>query len=300
MGNFDTDESFLGRWIAGELSEKERLAFEQTDAFKQFDLINREAQLLKGPTIDVESALQTVKEKLAAKPKRSKVIKLWRNISIAAIVILSTGIFLTSSKTYTTGIGESQTITLTDGSIINLNANSSVSHKRFFWSSNKTVELQGEAYFTITKGDDFSVETSKGTVAVLGTEFNIKDRINFELKCYEGKVKFTQNNKDKNAFILTKGMQITIADNTLQENTFSENIPSWKKGVSTFTQQPLSEVLGELSLYFNITFDASKIDTSRLFTGSFYHSDLNNALKATLIPMGIRYTKENDKIVLTE
>ena len=33
MKNYDTDESFLGRWIAGELSEEERIAFEQTDAF---------------------------------------------------------------------------------------------------------------------------------------------------------------------------------------------------------------------------------------------------------------------------
>lgn len=300
MKNYETDDSFLGRWIAGELSEEERIAFEKTDVYKQFDIINKEAQLLDGPEIDVESALKTVKDKLAAQPKKGKLIRLWRNISVAAIVIFSTGIFLTSSKTYTTGIGESRTITLADGSTVNLNANSSLSHKRFFWSSNKNVELKGEAYFTITKGDDFSVATSKGIVAVLGTEFNIKDRSDFELKCYEGKVQFTQNNKTKNTFILTKGMKVSIAQNTTREATFKEKTPTWKKGISTFTQQPLSEVLEELSLYFNITFDASNIDTKRLFSGSFYHSDMNTALKATLVPMGIKYTQTGKTIVLSE
>ncbi|MGH1387001.1 FecR family protein [Kordia sp.] len=300
MKNYETDDSFLGRWIAGELSEEERIAFEKTDVYKQFDIINKEAQLLDGPEIDVESALQTVKDKIATQPKKGKLIRLWRNISVAAIVILSTGIFLTSSKTYTTGIGESQTITLADGSTVNLNANSSLSHKRFFWSSNKSVELKGEAYFTITKGDDFKVETSKGIVAVLGTEFNIKDRSSFELKCYEGKVQFTQNNKAKNSFILTKGMQVSITKNEAKEATFTEETPTWKKGVSTFTQQPLSEVLEELSLYFNITFDASSVDTKRLFSGSFYHTDINTALKATLVPMGIKYTQTGKIIVLSE
>lgn len=300
MKKYETDDSFLGRWIAGELSEEERIAFEKTDVYKQFDIINKEAQLLDGPEIDVESALKTVKEKLATKPKKNKVIKLWRSISVAAIVIFSTGIFLTSSKTYTTGIGESQTITLADGSTVNLNANSSLSHKRFFWSSNKSVELKGEAYFTITKGDDFNVATSKGVVAVLGTEFNIKDRSDFELKCYEGKVQFTQNNKAKDTFILTKGMQVAITQNATKEATFTEEIPTWKKGVSTFAQQPLAEVLEELSIYFNITFDASSVDTKRLFSGSFYHTDMNTALKATLLPMGIKYTQTGKTIVLSE
>jgi ferric-dicitrate binding protein FerR (iron transport regulator) len=298
MKNYDTDESFLGRWIAGELSEEERIAFEQTDAFKQFDVINREAQLLEGPTIDVEGALTTVKEKLNNTSKKGKLIRLWRNISIAAIVILSTGIFLTSSKTYTTGIGELKTVFLADGSTVDLNANSSISYKRFFWSANKTVTLDGEAYFTVTKGDDFKVETSKGIVAVLGTEFNIKDRSNFELKCYEGKVKFTQNTNE--TYILTKGMQVSITENNTKESSFTEEAPAWKKGISTFSQQPLSDVLTELSLYFNITFDASKVNTNREFSGSFYHSDVNNALKATLIPMGIKYTQEGTKIILSE
>jgi len=192
MKNYDTDDTFLGRWIAGELSEEERIAFEKTDVFKQFDFINKESQLLQGPNIDTEAALKKVKQQLETKPRKPKVVKLWQYMAVASIVIISAGFFINSSKTYTTAIGETQTITLIDGSVINLNANSSLSQKRYFWSKDKQVTLTGEAYFTITKGDGFRVETSKGTVEVLGTQFNIRDREDFNLKCYEGKVRLTQ------------------------------------------------------------------------------------------------------------
>lgn len=300
MKNYDTDDTFLGRWIAGELSEEELIHFKKTDTYKQFNLINKESQLLNGPDIDVEAALQNVKQKLKSEPSKPKTISLWQTISIAAIIIISLGFFINSSKTYTNGIGDTQTIVLDDGSNINLNANSSISLKRFFWSSNKTVNLKGEAYFTITKGDDFKVETSQGTVAVLGTEFNIKDRTHFELKCYKGKVQFTQKSVESSAKTLTKGMQINIEEDHINSITFEEDIPSWRTGVSKFDEKPLYLVLEELTQYFDITFDNKNINTNRLFSGSFEHKNLDIALKSTLIPMGITYKLEQNTIILSE
>ena len=247
--NYNTDDTFLGRWIAGELSEDERIAFEKTDAFKQFNIINKESQLLDGPNIDTVTALEIVKQKIKSKPKKPKVITLWKSITVAALLIISTGFVLNSSKTYTTAIGETQTVLLADGSTVNLNANSSLSHKRFFWNSNKEVNLTGEAYFTITKGEGFKVNTSKGVVAVLGTEFNIKDRTHFELKCYEGKVSFTATNSKNESYTLTKGMQINLSKTDTNTSTFTEDIPSWKTGASSFVNQPLALVLEEIKQF---------------------------------------------------
>ena len=62
--NYKNDDTFLGRWIAGRLSEEERIAFEKSEEFKIFDAINRESQLLDGPDIDTDKALEAVKEKI--------------------------------------------------------------------------------------------------------------------------------------------------------------------------------------------------------------------------------------------
>ncbi|WP_298901271.1 FecR family protein [uncultured Psychroserpens sp.] len=298
MKNYDNDDTFLGRWIAGELSDEELIAFKKTETYKQFKLINRESQLLDGPDIDVEKALHDVKQKL--KQNKPKTIRLWQTITVAAMLIIALGVFFNSSKTYTNAIGETQTIVLEDGSKVHLNANSSLSLKRFFWSNNKTVNLDGEAYFIVTKNNDFKVKTSKGIVKVLGTKFNIKDRSYFELKCYEGKVKFSQLSDASSSKILTQGMQIIIDDNLVEDVLFKEESPLWRKGVSKFDEQPLHLVLEELTQYFDITFDAHNINKNRLFSGSFNHNDLDLALKATLIPMGINYKIEKQTIILSE
>ncbi|WP_282043306.1 FecR family protein [Winogradskyella flava] len=299
--NYDKDDTFLGRWISGELSAEELIEFKKTETYKQFKLINEESQQLSSPDIDVEAALLSVKEKLKPKSSKLKTIRLWQTIAAAAaILIISLGFFINSSKTYSNGIGEVQTIVLDDGSKINLNAKSSVSLKRFFWSNNRVVNLKGEAYFAVNKGEDFKVETSKGTVKVLGTEFNIKDRANFELKCYKGKVEFTQRNKISLTKVLTKGMQVNVEGNDINDVTFSESTPSWRKGFTRFDERPLHEVLEELSYYFDVKFDTEKIDTNRLYSGSFEHKNIDLALKATLVPMGITYKLEQDVYVLSE
>lgn len=300
MKNYDTDDTFLGRWISGELSEEELAEFKKTDSYKQFKHINEESQLLSGPNINVEAALQNVKQKLQTKPSKSKSIPLWQAITIAAMLIISLGVLINSSKTYSNGIGDKQTVVLEDGSKINLNANSSISFKRFFWSNNKTIHLTGEAYFTIKKGDDFKVETSKGIVRVLGTEFNIKDRTKFELKCYKGKVEFSQKNKKSPAKILTKGMQLNIEKDLIKDIAFSEDMPSWRKSFSKFNEQPLHLVLEELTQYFEVTFDTKNINTNRLFSGSFDHKNIDTALKATLAPMGVKYKLEQNVYILSE
>lgn len=298
--NYAEDETFLGRWLGGELSEEELERFKQTDIYKQLKVINEESQRLEGPDIDVEKALQKVKHKLKEDTDKPKPIRLWQVVSIAAMLIIALGVYMNSPKTYSNGIGETQTITLKDGSTIELNANSSLSLKHFFWSDERSVTLSGEGYFKITKGDDFQVETSKGVVKVLGTEFNIKDRSSFSLQCYEGKVEFIEENTSNTSRILTEGMQINIKEGKTTDTIFEEKNPHWLSGVSKFKDQPFYLVLEELTQYFDVQIDSKNINTNRLYSGSFNHEDLNLAIKATLTPMGISYKTEGKTLILSE
>ena len=86
MKNYKTDDTFLGRWIAGELSEEELDAFKETEAYKQFKIINGESQLLDGPDIDTEKALKNVKQKINQKRSKQKTIKLFDNTDLLEII----------------------------------------------------------------------------------------------------------------------------------------------------------------------------------------------------------------------
>ena len=60
------------------------------------------------------------------------------------------------------------------------------------WDKKRRVRLEGEAFFKVAKGSTFTVDTKTGSVKVLGTQFNVKNRIGFfEVVCYEGLVGVT-------------------------------------------------------------------------------------------------------------
>ncbi len=84
------------------------------------------------------------------------------------------------TSTYETNYGEQKTFLLPDGSMVILNANSTLKYKSGIFNKNlREVWLKGEAFFSVVPSNlkqKFIVHTSDLGVEVLGTEFNVKQR----------------------------------------------------------------------------------------------------------------------------
>lgn len=299
----DKDDTILARWLAGTLTQDEKTEFEKTTEYKDYVQIIEGLDSFKKPSFNKE-ALRTkinsqIKNQINHK-KKGKVINLkpfYYAISVAASVVLIVGIFF-NEVNYKTLSGEQLKIDLPDGSKVQLNAESQLTHTRFFWKSNKTVSLQGEGFFEVQQSDGFTVKTNSGTITVLGTQFNIKARKDkFELTCYKGKVQFEETTTQEKT-ILTKGNVIKKVNNTIEKQTVEEDLPSWTAGRSSFDNVPLSEVLSELKIQFGIDIENTSVDMSKRFTGSFFHNDLEIALKTVLVPMQIDYQLINNNKTL--
>ncbi|MEW7291139.1 FecR family protein [Aquimarina sp. 2304DJ70-9] len=298
MEKYESDETYIARWVAGELSEEELSEFKKSEAYKGFNRINTIAQHFKAPPVDTRRALITTKEQITFGKKRKTTNTTWLAIAASVVVILGVFGLFTSTKSYTTTYGEQLAVTLPDGSKIQLNADSEIEHKRFFWLNNREVSLTGEAYFEVEKGGDFVVQTAYGDISVLGTKFNIKTRTKtFELNCFEGAVRFDKIASEE-YHILKRNDKIVLSEAKIVTEKAEESIPNWMNGISVFKEQPLQEVLDEIRLQYNVTFQGKETDLSRLFTGSFLHDDLEKALKSTLTPMGISYTLSKDKTIV--
>ncbi len=294
-------EDFLTRWLAGELSDEELAGFKTSSVYGEIMAIDNAAKTLSGPKIDVESALSRVASKNQKAQKEPNVKRLWVFTAAAAcIAILFAGYtYFYSTKTYSTGIGEKEIVLLADGSFVELNANSTLSYKRFNWEEDRSVNFDGEAFFDIKSGKDFTVNTPQGTVSVLGTKFNIKIRKDLKVQCYEGSVVFTPLDETNSSMELTEGMEIQLINEQLYQKQFSQNTPDWQNGFSSFSERPLYEVLDELALQYPIQFKLDTVDVNRKFTGKFTHNNLENALKTTLEPMGVKYHISTDKRIVT-
>ncbi len=295
----EKDDTILARWLAGQLTEEELLEFQNSEEFEAYQSIANASARFEKPAFDKEKLYNTITSKRDSEnPSKVIPLKTWRYaIAIAASLVLIFG-FLFNTKTYQTNYGEQLSVVLPDNSEVHLNANSKLSHSRFFWSSNRSVSLEGEGYFKVEKGQTFSVKTNYGLVSVLGTEFNIRSRkSSYQLACYEGKVQFHQTGTNASE-ILTAGKAIYIENGRILKDSTTALEPSWLKGISTFDNASLKDVLNEIEMQYGLNIVPNNVDMSKRFSGFFVHDNLNEALESVLTPMSISYRLHQNELVL--
>lgn len=295
-------DTFLARWLNNELTPSELREFEKSSDFLLYKKIAEKSLEFSAPDFNKKDVFAQIQTKVASK-KKGKVRSLVTRLSYvaAASVVLTFAIlfFNDATQEYATQRGEKLSVVLPDNSKVLLNANSSISFNEVAWEEERTIELQGEAYFEVEKGSTFTVKTAQGEVSVLGTKFNVRmDDGLFEVVCYEGKV---QTNSQEESAILTRGKAFrTLHGHAVEKWEVLRSEPTWKLGESSFKSVPLKHVIKALENQYEIAFDRTNIDANERFTGSFTHHNLETALQTVFVPMKIDVTFSGKKTVVLE
>jgi ferric-dicitrate binding protein FerR (iron transport regulator) len=197
-------------------------------------------------------------------------------------------------------MGSTHTVILPDESTVKLNAGSSLSYRRWKFSENRKVSLQGEAFFDVKPAGSFTVVTDSKTIEVLGTSFNVYSRENsFRVQCVTGKVKVFIT--DGNTMVLSPGEAVKTRSGNDQSEIYTVDTikaASWTRGEFWYDAEPLSSVLEEIERQFNITIESSG-NTERQYTGYFKNNHLETALENVCLPMSLHFEitgPENVKI----
>ncbi|WP_100615014.1 FecR family protein [Confluentibacter citreus] len=296
------NEHNILKWLNNELSEDEVKDLKQSENLETLEKIAFYVSQMQAPKMDAQQALAAFKERKRSK-KETKVIplnfKTFIRVAAVFVVMLASSYFLffNNTKSFETQIAETQTIMLPDASEVILNAQSTLKYNKKTWNDTRDLELSGEAFFKVSKGQKFTVNTPIGMVQVLGTQFNVKERPNyFEVQCYEGLVAVTYNHK---TLKLSKGKSFRVLDGTIQVvGDFNAENPSWLQAESSFDKIPLSQVVNELERQYDLKIDYKAVDGSQLFTGTFTHSDKNIALQSITIPLKLSYKIEGRNVTL--
>lgn len=217
--------------------------------------------------------------------KRTVMLK--RIIGIAAAVIV--GIFLyTSWRTSWTdymAYDIPQTFTLPDSSSVTLAPGATLRLQRH--KDNRLVQMTGKVYFNVRHDDraPFRVDAGSGFVKVLGTRFQVDSRDPISVSVVSGKVLFSAIRSGEEALILTKGQSAVLdpaASKPVEITPKHPNPAAWATGEFIYDNTPLSEVLSELSEYYDVTlvaFDAGHSSgESRSLSGEFSTSSLPEIL----------------------
>lgn len=191
-------------------------------------------------------------------------------------------------------------IKLSDGTMVWLNAASSLRFPFTFNTKKREVYLTGEAYFEVAKNQsqEFVVHTSYAAIHVHGTSFNVNayDARNFTAALIEGSVSAKLNDQmikikpGEGAVLGKERLQIIKPD--LQE------VLAWRDGIYTFHNKPLSEISQVLSRWFDVEISWHTPEVAvQTFTGEIDKSLPLDVLIGNLkLASGIQAELKNGKL----
>ncbi len=189
-----------------------------------------------------------------------------------------------------------ESVILADGSQVSLRPYSSL-YEIELSDSKRSYELEGEAFFVVTKDANkpFSVASDNGIVTVLGTQFNLSTWGN-ETKLFleEGSVRFSDLHQ--NSIVLKPGEKATISQNLLSNASLAdaEEFKDWLNDEIVLKSTPVSQVINELEHHFKATIDFSGMqNTSELISGTIALDELSTTLNDLGVILGGTFREVN-------
>ena len=210
-------------------------------------------------------------------------------------------VFVFASVEHYSPNGKHLQVQLPDGSRVELNADTRLSYNSILWKFKRNVELEGEALFSVKKGNYFSVKTEQVTTQVLGTVFNVYSRNNeVKVSCIEGSVAVI-NTSTNQRVLLAPNQQTQFTEGKLRnpDSVTKPEMATWTRGEFYYINEDFEKVLKEIERQFNVNI----IKTStvpRYYTGVFFNSNLNDALDLVCVPMNLSWKVSGNNVVITE
>lgn len=184
---------------------------------------------------------------------------------------------------------------LPDGSEVMLAACSSISYNSILWSFSRTTDLDGQVFFSVESGDQFTVETAYGDVTVLGTRFSVWENEDaLVVQCQEGRVDVEGQILTANDYIIKtiEGSQIGQWEN---RDPFISN----NQSKLTFDNTPIQIVIESLEEKFgqDIRFTSKRVYR---FSGSLNTNDFESSLEILTKPFGLKISSDKSGVVILE
>jgi transmembrane sensor len=170
-----------------------------------------------------------------------------------AVALLPPMLSSSAAQVYATGKGEHERITLADGSVVDLNAETRLT-VAFERGARRVVLEDGEAIFDVTHDAKrpFTVAASQRVVRVLGTQFDVRNRQGqLAVTVARGKVQVEPANAaaTDRAFVLRPGQRLEIASTGRAElhAVDPQEAFSWRAGRLVYRGEPLANVVADLN-----------------------------------------------------
>ena len=160
--------------------------------------------------------------------------------------------------------GQRMQMTLADGTLVHLNAGTTLEYPVVFSHKDRRVKLTGEALFEVAHDakHPFIVETFATNLQLLGTKFNVLAGPNnevFSTTLIEGKVKVTNRNDPAESIIMQPNDMVVLENGRL----YKERVPDfadlcWTEGLIHLKKMPFDELMAIFERAFDVRIEIER------------------------------------------
>lgn len=301
----DAERRLLDEFYRHQLTQSEReWAFSDSERIRMeiFEALNQ--------AIDAEEL-----------PKKSIQSRRWLRVAASVTILLAAALtlYLTRSTptqinyiTTSTQRGEQRTETLPDGSIVHLNAESSIIFPETFTSTNdRNIQLTGEAFFEVAKDETkpFVIHSANLITTVLGTSFNVRaypEESTVAVTVATGRVSIRAGGDDNIKHVeelLAPGEQGVfdkLSTRIEKSSVNAEKYLAWKDGTILMENTSLEEAAEILGRWYNAEFVFRNPELKKCtIDGKFRNDQLENILENLRFLVGLEYRIEpGNRIVI--
>lgn len=205
-------------------------------------------------------------------------------------------------------VGQVTEFTLPDGSSVWLSAVSSLEYPEEFSKDNRTVNLQGEAFFDVKYDSErpFQVVSGPVTTMVLGTSFNVKayqsDPV-LEVTLASGKVEVFENDGNQRKTLepnqqVSFEREIGFGDIRNRDAALSK---AWTRGELVFMRESFADITRTLERWFGVEFIFENEDLkNQEFVYHFKELSLENSMIVLNEIADFDYSIENGRVYVRQ
>ncbi|HVU54006.1 MAG TPA: FecR domain-containing protein [Puia sp.] len=201
-------------------------------------------------------------------------------------------------NTLTTAKGKQFRMTLPDGTMVWLNAFSSLHYPTSFTGPTRTIEITGEVYFEVAPdaSKPFIVRTGKEEITVLGTHFNInsyEDEPVMRATLLEGAIRV---GNVAGQVSLRPGQQASIGRHATRIDVAevnTEDVVAWKNGFFHFDNADIQTVMRQIARWYDVEV---KFDGVAPTTGGDFKGDIGRSLTLSQVLKILQQTRVHYRI----
>lgn len=213
-----------------------------------------------------------------------------------------------SYTTWNSEWGQRKSLHLPDGSLLTLNANTTVKISDSYGNGNREVYLvKGSVYFEVAGNSQypFIVNTKGIQTRVLGTTFLIRSydyTPQADVALLSGKVSVSNRQQPQQAVSLEPGEQVrwdTVRRRLATAAFDTVALHTWKTGRLVFDNTPAGQVIEQLEDWYGVPFEIKgSPEKKERFSGAFDNDELEKVLNVFCFTAGCTYKKQQGKVII--